>query len=49
MKQQNFKLHNTAMGTSIAVRVMFVLCGVALLAFFGWFGISICTLLGGLI
>lgn len=44
-KQSN-KLHKAVKGTSIAVKVVLVFGGVALLAFFGWLGYSLYTWLG---
>ena len=45
-EKQNDKLHKTVKGTSIAVKVVLVLGGIALLAFLGWLGYSIYSWLG---
>lgn len=44
--KQNGNLHKAVKGTSIAVKVVLVLGGIALLAFFGWLGYSIYTWFG---
>ena len=46
MDKKQDKLRRTVKGTSIAVKVVLVLCGIALLGFFGWLGVQIYTWLG---
>ena len=45
-QNNNDTIHKAAKGTSIAVKVMLALGGVALLAFFAWLGVQIYTWLG---